>query len=74
MIGSAFLPQHGRAHSPERRRLLGLLTAASIVAPAVLLTGCAHAIPPRQYKRPASYNRGGDGGGGKAAGGGRGGN
>ena len=57
---------------PERRWLLGLVMTASLASPALLLSGCAGATPPREYQRPKSYIRGHGGNNGKS--GGRGGN
>jgi hypothetical protein len=60
------------SHSSGRRRLFGLLAAASLAFPALLLTGCESATPPRDYQRPKSYIRGHGGNKGKNRG--RGGN
>jgi hypothetical protein len=45
--------------SPERRRLLRWLGAASLVLPA-LLAACANSTPPRHYERPPSHITGKD--------------
>lgn len=65
MIGPAYSPQDCQVHSPDRRSLLSMLATASLALPAVLLTGCAHAIPPRRYKKPAGYIHGNGGNNGK---------
>ena len=45
--------------SPERRRLLRWLGAASLVLP-VLLAACANSTPPRHYQRTPSHITGKD--------------
>jgi hypothetical protein len=47
-------PCNDQSHSPERRKLLRWLGAASLILPTAL-AGCANSIPPRQIKRSRSH-------------------
>jgi hypothetical protein len=49
----------------ERRRVLQMLSLASLAAPLTALSGCAGSIPPRQYQRPRSHIVGGNSRGGR---------
>jgi hypothetical protein len=64
MLEPAHSPHRDQAHSAERRSLLSLLAVGTLAAPALLLAGCANAIPPREYRKPPSHitGRGGNSG------------